>query len=331
MYPSLLASWFGTYPGVQPPISEKQRFENKQFAGKTIDIRDPLSVWINNCFFHDLTNNAIIIKTVPYFLAEYSTFYNCHSSAGYGAAINSKQGDFVILSHLCVSNCSSKNDESFCDLYVKNDDSKERTISIIGSSATYGNTVKSFTLYIVSGFHFINSLNLSENKAKSYSGFWITPNQKNEEGYGDIVEFSSFHNYTATNDCIGFGTTGVNMHQMKYSNIISNNGNYAISGSSSAKLILCTISENDTPVFYGGVSLYNCSIEEDQISGNVDASNAGEKSFLNTFSYIISGECRFEWFFGMNDVCSFGSKRERILYSIYAVKLFIVGIILLNY
>ena len=330
IYPSLLTSWFDIYPGVQPPINEKQRFENKQFVGKTIEIREPLSIWINNCFFHDLTKNAIILNSVSYFLVEYSTFYNCHieysSGSGisrHGAVINSKECDFVMLSYICVSNCSGS-EESFSDLYVKQDNSIERTISIVGSSVTYGDTASYYTLYIQHGFNFIKSLNLSENKAKEYSGFAISPNQKNEEGYGVVVEFSTFHNNTADNDCLKFGSTGVNVHLMKYSNILSNNGNYSISGSSSTKLLLCTISENDTPVFYGRVVLYNCSIEKEQISGDVDASNAGQDSFFNTFSYIITGDCRLEWFVGMKDV---GSKEKSKNMIYYVWNFVIVGIV----
>ena len=82
-------------------------------------------------------------------------------------------------------------------------------------------------------------------------------------------------------------------HEMKYLNIIMNNATKMLVSEGDAKMIECCIKENiKTPVMSGSLSLYNCSVSEDQFKdSNINTQSIGTTTFFNQLSFISPGIC----------------------------------------
>ena len=147
-------------------------------------------------------------------------------------------------------------------------------------------------MYLYYGYIDIRSVNLSHNIVRnSRSGLYCGATSTNETS----ISCSSFVNNNASSICIylDFFESIANKNEIKNTNIINNKGTGAIyNAGGSLIMISCTITENDTPVFYGPAKLVNCSVPNTQLSGgSLDTFSIGSISFSNELSFISSDDC----------------------------------------
>ena len=190
------------------------------------------------------------------------------------------------MAFVCGQYGYSNDSDGFSSITV---DSQDQKNSVFDSSVSHCEARLSHTMYHQLGHAYIKSVNLSHNKVKDRSALEILSSDNKNKIESDII-YCSFSNNTATIQyCIFLGSGS----EIKNSNIILNNGKDVILTERETKLISCCVMDNkDKPVFVGSISLYECSVGEDQYEeSNVDQEFVGTNTFIHGLTFLSTGFC----------------------------------------
>ena len=211
----------------QTPHENTNFFNKKLYENLTYC---PLSLssdsYVVNCYFKLITFSgygAVISlnKENAQFLIEFSTFVECSTtgSDSMGGVLCILSADFA-MNHVCGIKCKSSNSFSFSFVFLPG-----RTVnSIHHSSVGYCFAQKLYTMCHGYGYVEIQSLNLSHNKADSYSAIGCGSSSTKDK-IGSSISYSSFADNNATSQsCIWFDRTSssVGEYIMSNSNLIRN-------------------------------------------------------------------------------------------------------------
>ena len=281
----------------EKPIND-QFFSDLKFNSDndTLSLNEGNS-YILNCYFYDMQNpkdgGAIACeKQGNDLLVEKCSFYR--TSARSQGAIRVFGGNSIFV-FLCGQSCFSNGNDGFCSVY--NDET--RTINFVfDSSVSHCEAYNNFIMYHYAGHVYIKSVNLSHNKADSFSALTCEPTQINEKTkHGSNVLYSSFSNNTAKSKyCIRMNNeyNSSCTHEIKNCNIILNEGRNTIRGDGQTDVISCCVMNNTKiPVFSGSIKLYNCSVSSDQFKLSfVNTNSVGTTTFIHGLTFISTGFCQ---------------------------------------
>ena len=263
------------------------------------------NVWISNCYFYDMSNNVgnghggAIYWTVAggKILIESSTFFS--TNAKYYGAICIYNGN-AVFNRICGYKCSSSNNVCFSTIQ-----GSSRTINTVhDSSVAYCVASSYYTMYHYYGCIDIKSVNLSHNKASSYSALTCRPSSTNGGTYGTNISYSSFSNNTASSQwCIylRYSNSVAKQYEINNSNIIENSGDqtiYVYYGELTMRKTCMMNNKKATYYFYlrqSGVkcTLIDCSIDNTDKTGSGSLSRTGSTdSFINGLTFISTGDCK---------------------------------------
>lgn len=175
------------------------------------------TIYIHECFFYDILNQAITYSNNGKMLVELSTFFNCSSSSN-GGAIYQSGGHFVLKKCCGVKYYSTTGWGHFSF----NQLSQSSKNNILDSSFSLCfNAKENLTgwsaLVLREGSIVIKILNLTKNKCEYNTAFLLTPSQSETS----FVSFASIAgNIAATTICY-FGDSAKS-HQLISSNIMDN-------------------------------------------------------------------------------------------------------------
>ena len=290
--------WIDYFPSIDEPIYEEQLFMNLTFS-----IEQKLSpqngkAYVYNCYFHDMTNDygaaIYYAEYESYILIEKCSFLKC-CAANYQGALRIIGGN-SILTFICAQQCSAGLNNGFCSVH---DDINRKINYFLDSSIA---NCKSSQEHIIThnfGYIQFKSLNISNNKSKRQCGIHSTPNVFNETTkLGTLVIFCSFFNNTAYNEfCIVLQNTknDICKHQIKSSNIISNNASNTLYFQGETEIIDSCLYNNGNPLFKvinSKLYLVSSSLDNMNKTGTGEISQTGERySFIALLSFIETGEC----------------------------------------
>ena len=295
-----LSDWNDYYPTIQKPANT--------FSNLTYNVNNTLSPqggdsYVFNCLFCDMLaeNGAAILYNVQgsNLLVEKCSIYNC-TAINYTAGIRVNAGN-CIIAYVCSQYGYAGLSDGFCSIC---DDNSRNNNSVYDSSISHCTTNGWFTMTHSYGNIYIKSVNLSHNQADAASALGCAPFKINEAtAHGSDVLYCSFANNTAsTSYCIRM-TNELNnsssiTHSINYCNIILNKGANLVAGDpdtdAQTNIYSCCIMKNTLPVFYGLVSLFNCTIGSNQLEGSnmtgiTDSLNS--TTFLHNLTFISTGSC----------------------------------------
>ena len=221
------SDWYEYYSNVdKPKIEEETLFSGLKYDSNNYTLSpNKGNTYIYNCYFHGLSNDyggAISYAiTNSNILIEQCSFLYCQATRD-TAAIRITGGN-VIMVTICGQYNEAIQRDAFCAI---NTDSDRTINSVIDSSVSYCEADDYHMMYHYAGFIHIKSLNISHNNVGAVSAIEYRPTIcADESEFGSIINFCSFSNNTAENQCIYPNNQNNNecKHQIKNSNIIENN------------------------------------------------------------------------------------------------------------
>ena len=206
-----------------------------------------------------------------------------------------------VLNKVCGVSCVNSDRASFS--YVGYTSSSQTINTVHLTSIAYCVASSDYTMCHKQGYIDIKSVNISHNKAKSWSALNCRPSSTNGGIYGTTICYSSFTNNTALYRhliSISYNSPVANQYVINNSNIIENSGDLTIHLSYGELTIrkTCIMKNKDsTAVFYLEIgskcTLIHCSIDDPQKvgSGPLDTSSIGKNSFIHGLTFISTGDC----------------------------------------
>jgi hypothetical protein len=264
------------------------------------------SIYVLNCLFNNCavpsgSGGALSCTSATYFFVESTSFFSCKTNSGSGGAIyfynlNCLQS---VLYGLCGYDCSSTSIGPFAGIWIKdstttknhfNHSSMVRCLSDAPGSCEMSN--------IQYGRVYCPSVNSSMNRCPCYSGIFLLPTL-DSSSVTSLLSYSTIADNNATKFICIRCTNGAK-HEIKYCNILRNmqvsntdgiiwtNGNLMIEDS-------CILENTATYVFYGSITISNCTVDSTTNNGYLTTLKTVTKSFIHGLNHMSTQNCHSEY------------------------------------
>ena len=255
--------------------------------------------YVYNCFFHDMAapdGGAINYEySSGKLLIERCLFHNCRAER-YTSSVRVVYGN-CIIAFSCGQHCSSPSD-GFSSVH---NDGSRKINSVFDSTVSYCAASQYLIMYHSQGSIRIKSVNISYNKAQSYSALRCAPNKADEKtGLANDISYCSMRNNSATSFCASLTTTygkSDMLQIIKNSNIIENAGHDIFEAYGKVEIVSCCFFGNGDPVFFTAnensfITIINCFTNSMRSNGNGDISWSGKvEPFILAIPFIETGSC----------------------------------------
>jgi hypothetical protein len=271
------------------------------------------SVHISNCLFRSITSTSdggalYCSSSVTYLLVESTSFFSCNTSNRYGGAIyfyNTGSGQFVLY-EVCGNDCCStytggSSYGQFAYIYVNNGPSSKNCVNYSTTARCVNENPNSYyTIRLENGNICCLSINMSINKCYSRSILYCYP-YKDSNSVTCSFSYSSFAENNATgNTCILINTASAK-NEIKSCNILRNTqvtlntdgiictaGNMVIKDS-------CILENKATYIFYGSITLSNCTVDSTSNNGYLTTQSTATKSFILALKHMSTRNFNTEY------------------------------------
>jgi len=290
-----------TFEDVYGSDYSPQEYTGTEYTER-IDVSGNESVYVHECVFRDITNNAYggalyCSDIVQRLLIEQSSFISCITSENYGGGIYSRS-EQCVLSRICAFNCCSTYNNGISRgqfAYINSNIKNNVNDSSITHTLKRG-TYPWYALCLDYGNILCTSVNLTNNECYRYPALLCYRTSS--------ISYSSIVNNTA-NPGYGCIVLSYNSHCIDTCNILNNyqgSNDYEGTIYSSGNLFIkdSCILGNNRRVFYayssGKITISNCTIDDDiftnnRFYGTVTVNKTIERTFINALSHIATQRC----------------------------------------
>ena len=247
------------------------------------------NAYFYNCLFQNMKSSAsggaiLYQKIGSCILIERCSFLNC-SSSSYSGAVRVLGGD-AIIAHTYGYQCSSVFNDGFCAI---GRDSYRKINSVFDSSVICCKTNAKYILYLEVGRIKIGSVNASYNIASSHSPLYCGSSVTDEDtGIATSVDHCFFFNNSAANYCLFLYNEYFKKcsHEMKFCNVLNNNGSSTIWCRNATTITKCCILQNGNPCFcahdqYSSILLIGCQVDNTNCTGLQTVSVIDKTEYVN--------------------------------------------------
>jgi hypothetical protein len=287
-------AWNDFFTGTTSPSLVSQTFSNRQS-------RSDSSLYVSNCLFTSISstsNGGALYCSSTYFLVESTSFFSCKTSGSWGGAIcyDNSGGQFV-LHKVCGYDCSSNPYHQFSYAWVSDASSGKNYVNYSSISRCVNqNSGPQYTMVLVRGKICCTSINSSLNKCNRQSGVGCGP-------YSDSNSVTCSFTYSSYTDNIASGYTCLYLYnsgakyEMKSCNILRNTqGTLGTEGTIYTSGILtiqdsCILGNKATNIFYGKITISNCTVDSASNNGYLTIQSTVTKSFILALNHISTQNC----------------------------------------
>jgi hypothetical protein len=286
-------AWNDFFTGT-PTNLNSQTFYNRQS-------RSDSSLYVSNCLFTSISSTsnggALSSTSSTYFLVESTSFFSCKTSGSWGGAICYNSDGQCVLHKVCGYDCSSNPYHQFSYINVENVASYMNYVNYSSISRCVNeNSNSQFTMALVDGKVCCTSINLSLNKCNRQSGVGCNPFTDSNSVTCSFTYSSYTDNIAAGYTCIYF-TNGGAIFEMKSCNILRNTqGTLGTEGTVFTSGILtiqdsCILGNKATNIFYGKITISNCTVDSTSNNGYLTIQNTVTKGFILALNHISTRNC----------------------------------------